>query len=174
MRTFETLTEELKPHLNELCLLYDTDIVRLIGVGVDDMDLYYIVQNKNHRPTDGGSERVVWASAVGGLVPLKGILPRDSYERAYNTLGYNGCPAVAEFLIKDARIWDEERSSLAQRISRCGRFAMKFSPAKPDSRFSLWRRYPGTMAPDAFLFEDDLASVEAIASQLINIDGIDL
>lgn len=168
MRTFETLTEELKPHHNELCLLYDTDIVRLIGVGVDDMDLYYIVQNKNHRPIDGGSERVLWTSAVGGIIPLKGILPQDSYERAYNTLTYNGCPITPEFLVKDNRIWDDEKSTNAQRISRCGRFAMKFSPAKPDGRFSLWRRYPGTSASDAFLFEDDFSVVQDIASQLIN------
>lgn len=79
---------------NHMCVLYDMEIVRLIGVGEDDYDYYYIVQGK-------GQQEEYWASAVGWLYSLKGMLPEEKYKRLENHWDINNVP-VTEFIIKRA------------------------------------------------------------------------
>ena len=166
MTSFTEMIEELRPHHNELCLLYDTDIVRLIGVGEDDMDFYYIVQNMNHRSVSKDGTTVVWCSAVGHIRPLRDILPSDSYERADNVHAPNGCQPTDEFLVEDKSIWDKG-SNLQRRTSCCGRFALTFDEANPGDRFSLWRCYPDEEKEDALILKGEMAPLEAIVQAVI-------
>lgn len=97
--TFEQFADEMRPFHNHLGLLYDDSLVRLLGVGQDVCDLYYIVKEKYKAP--------YWATAVGHFRSLK-----DSYER-YDFMDeafrLNECGPNETFLMltaSDAQNWD--------------------------------------------------------------------
>lgn len=82
MLTLEELAKKLEPIHNHICTLYDTKIVRLLGVAEDEVDLYYIVQ-------EIGPKKEYRASAAGSILSLKNIHPRYKYLEAifkYNNL----------------------------------------------------------------------------------------
>jgi len=85
----DELADKFRPFHNDICLLYDTDLVRLLGVAEDDWDLYYVVQKLGY-----GKDRY-WASAVGWLVSMKDRLPR--YEITENMFTINNCPPNEKF-----------------------------------------------------------------------------
>lgn len=80
------------PFHNHMCIAYDHDIVRLIGVGEDEHDLYYIVQ-----PAGYAAENM-WYSAVGHLYSLKPYLPRKAYDRLENLWTINEKLPTSRFL----------------------------------------------------------------------------
>lgn len=92
----EKFMKECKKVFNHIGLLYDTDIVRLIGYAEDDDDCYYLVL----QPDFLGKHKVVWASMVGAFESLKNChYPR--YKQLENQMsGIWNCPPEKDFLIK--------------------------------------------------------------------------
>lgn len=91
MLTLEKLADKMRPFHNHICILYDAELVRLIGVHEDQVDLYYVVQNRQGK--------VSYASAVGACVSLKDCYPADRYESMDHLFSLNGAPAVAHFQV---------------------------------------------------------------------------
>ena len=79
--TFQDFCAEMAPFENHIGIVADTDVVRLVGVGQDDMDCYYICKDRR------GKE--VWWSAVGAFETLIGL---RRYEQIEATFMLNGCP----------------------------------------------------------------------------------
>lgn len=98
MLTLSKLADEVSPYHNDICLLYHHELVRLVGVGEDEYDLYYVVEYP-----EAGIDKQVYASAVGHLDSLKNILPTKMYEGINRHFELNGCPSKEEFLILDKR-----------------------------------------------------------------------
>lgn len=164
--SLEALAAELRPHHNEICLLHDDQLVRLIGVGADDHDLYYIVQERTQRHRRGSV--ILWASAVGHIRPLKALMPEEDYARMETIFALNGCKPAPEFTVKDTGIWDIARSTLERRISRCGRFLLTFDRDRPDNRFALWRAYPDApQAAEALILWGESAVLDDLAHRMI-------
>ena len=163
--TLHQLAEKYKPHHNELCLLYDTEMVRLIGVGQDDQDLYYIVQKMGYNGKN--NDHISWSTAVGRILPLKGIIPEYSYKRADSVHTFNGCGPTKNFLVEDDSIWDTKNSNLEKRITHCGQFLMTYNKAKPEERFSLWRCYPREDLDPALIMTGEIAPLEQVTRAIL-------
>lgn len=93
MTTFENFTESMKPFHNHICILYDCELVRLLGVHLDWCDYYYIV-----KPL-GQHKKSYFASATGHIVSLKGKIPDERYVQMNNVFNLNGTPEEREFII---------------------------------------------------------------------------
>jgi hypothetical protein len=89
IKTREEHIEELKQIFNHICVLYDNDLVRLVGFYEDDMDIYYHVRFPNGRN--------LYASMVGWLYSLKGMIPDEKYARLDSSWTMNHCPPESEF-----------------------------------------------------------------------------
>jgi len=77
----EEYLKTCRQHANEIGLLNDTDVVRLIGFADDGEDYYWIVAYPSHIC---GKEKIVYSSMVGPWVSLKGIYPRyDALEKQF-------------------------------------------------------------------------------------------
>ncbi len=90
--TFEELVEEVRPFHNHMCIMYDMEIVRLIGVGRDDSDYYYIVQVRNRESP------INWSSAVGHLYSLEGLIPEERYNTMERIFSMNWGKPTETFL----------------------------------------------------------------------------
>lgn len=93
MLTLEKLREELEIHHNDICIVYDLHLARLVGVAEDEDDFYYIIRQLNPK---GQS----WYSAVGHIVSLKGLYPKDRYEYMDYLFELNGAEKTDEFLVE--------------------------------------------------------------------------
>lgn len=89
--TLEKLAEEYKPFHNHICLMYGSELVRLLGVKEADDDFYYIGRSI------GFNSNIVSYSAVGHCESLKGKL--ETYDHMENAFTLNGCPASETFQI---------------------------------------------------------------------------
>ncbi|MCW3782942.1 hypothetical protein [Defluviimonas salinarum] len=89
--TIDKLADEVRPMAGQVCLLYRSELARLIGVAEDRDDLYYVVRLKS------GSEPL-WLSAVGHIDPLKGHVPDEVYEGLSAVFTLNGA-APEEFQV---------------------------------------------------------------------------
>lgn len=89
--TFEELIEECKPIHNHICIAYDSELVRLVGVGKDPYDYYYILSKMN-------STELCWYSAVGACVSLKGSYER--YDQLDRIFELNGSYKRDDFIIE--------------------------------------------------------------------------
>lgn len=83
--TFEQFVNENFHKLGDVCILYDSTIVRLVGLAESECDYYYKVQEINGRQT-------YYASAVGHLISLKGCIPKDRYDYMNALYELNGMP----------------------------------------------------------------------------------
>lgn len=90
--TLETLAAEMRPAVNDVCIVHDTFIGRLVGVQETEEDFYYVVRAM------GKGE--VLASAVGHCVSLKGHYPQAAYNRLNNVLTLNNAGPVDEFQVR--------------------------------------------------------------------------
>lgn len=83
------LTEELcntwRAHSGQVVLVYDTTFVRLVGIGCDDSDVYYICDS-----LERDTHTRIWFSAVGHLEPMLGCLNTKTYTRIDNRLRAGG------------------------------------------------------------------------------------
>ncbi|MHB8226259.1 dATP/dGTP pyrophosphohydrolase domain-containing protein [Acidithiobacillus sp.] len=100
--TLDKLRAEVEPILNHICIVFDSDIGRLVGVAEDDRDFYYVVDRIR-----GG--RTLY-SAVGPVVSLKGAIPEDRYASMDGIHTVNGCPAVERMVVLDI----QEASEVAE------------------------------------------------------------
>lgn len=91
MLTLEKLADKMRPSHNHICILYDSELVRLIGVHEDEVDFYYVVQNHKGK--------IFHASAVGACVSLKDCYPADRYASMDNIFSLNGAIPVAHFQV---------------------------------------------------------------------------
>lgn len=87
--TLESLAAEMQPHHNEVVIVHDCDIGRLIGVAEDEYDYYYMVVSIGRGLT--------YYSAVGHCVSLQGHYPAEHYARLDNILELNNAGKTAEF-----------------------------------------------------------------------------
>jgi len=84
----------IRPIHNDICILYDTNLVRVVGVAEDERDLYYIVRDLEHR-----DHPEHWASAVGHIVSLNGIYPEERYKHMDDVFRMNGAERSEEFIV---------------------------------------------------------------------------
>jgi hypothetical protein len=82
---------ELKTMFNDICIIYDDELVRLVGFYEDEMDFYYHVKNGKGEPR--------YCSAVGHLVSLKGIYPEANYQRLDDGWHMNHCQRETAFVV---------------------------------------------------------------------------
>ena len=95
---FAAFAEEMRPLHNQMCILYDTDVVRLVGVGRDESDFYYITRSiRDKRGVRPGN----WSSAVGHILSLKGLYPAERYAYMDHVFGLNDAGPSDEFIIID-------------------------------------------------------------------------
>lgn len=95
---FAAFAEEMRPLHNQMCILYDTDVVRLVGVGRDESDFYYITRSiRDKRGVRPGN----WSSAVGHILSLKGIYPTERYAYMDHIFGLNDAGPSDDFIIID-------------------------------------------------------------------------
>ena len=93
--SFEEFAAEYRHMHNHMCIAYDSELVRLVGVAAGEYDLYYIVQSK-------GYQQEQWYSAVGWLYSIKGMLPDEKYKRLENHWNINNEPVHKFKEIKQA------------------------------------------------------------------------
>jgi hypothetical protein len=96
--TFEDFIAEMRPLHNQICVLYDSEIVRLVGVGRDESDYYYIVRTLKKAKF---RDQEYWGSAVGHCVSLKGLYPEKNYDNMDHVHALNGAGPSDAFLIVD-------------------------------------------------------------------------
>ncbi len=99
MNSFEDFASEMKTYHNDICVLYDSEIVRLVGVHQDTYDFYYTVKSLDKKR---GS--FYYASAVGHLISLKGIYPSERYDHMNDVFNINGATEETEFLITEDHV----------------------------------------------------------------------
>jgi len=92
--TLDDLKKEMEPLMNHICVMYDTEMARLVGVAEDEMDMYYIVRPMNPKKEYRGT-------AVGHIVSLKDSYER--YEHMDNVFAMNGSEKVTEFKVINDR-----------------------------------------------------------------------
>ncbi|MDA8151503.1 MAG: DUF550 domain-containing protein [Acidithiobacillus sp.] len=90
--TLDKLRVQMEPMLNHICIVFDTDIGRLVGVAEDDHDFYYLVDTIACKRTR--------YSAVGHVFSLKDRIPEDRYAAMDRMHTENGCPAVAAMVVE--------------------------------------------------------------------------
>lgn len=100
---------EVRKMFNEICIVHDHQLGRVVGIHQDAMDIYYIVRVKRgdipfgRELPEGGRE--YYASGAGHCSTLKG---HERYEQLENMFTLNGCPPAKDFTISiDSRSLDE-------------------------------------------------------------------
>ena len=91
-RQLAELAEEISPFHNHIGILYDTDLVRILGVGEEDNDLYYVCSSIGRG--------VHLSSAVGFLYSLKGMIPEQRYAVRDAVFTVNGVPPTDAFDVR--------------------------------------------------------------------------
>lgn len=113
--TLDKLRAEVEPILNHICIIFDGEIGRLVGVAEGKNDFYYVVDRIR-----GGRTQY---SAAGPVVSLKGCIPDDLYASMDTLHALNGCPAVARMVVMDDS-WTVSDTMQARKILRNLGFAM--------------------------------------------------
>ena len=103
------LLSEARAIFNDVVLLGDTELGRLVGFGEDIADCYYIAKMwdvkwipsrslKSAKPSGRGN--IMWFTAVAPCISLRGIYSR--YDQLDRVLTLNGCGPEVDFLMKSA------------------------------------------------------------------------
>lgn len=93
MLTLEKLTEDTKPFHNDICILYDSVLVRLVGIADDGDDFYYIVREMSPKGE-------YYASAVGHIISLRPTYPTERYKYMSDIFEMNGASSTEEFEVR--------------------------------------------------------------------------
>ena len=88
------LIEEMRPLHNHICILYESELVRLVGIHDGEYDYYYRV-----RSIQPGGKGEYLASAVGHIVSLKHLYPEERYATMDATFALNGAGPSDNFLV---------------------------------------------------------------------------
>lgn len=94
---------------NDICIVHDHQMGRVVGVHIDAIDAYYIIRTRNGDIPYGkdlpGGGKEYKASAAGACITLKGVERYDQIERSFTL---NGCPPAEEFIVSiDDRPFEE-------------------------------------------------------------------
>lgn len=95
-KSITQIRDELLTMHNHIGIYAHSDLGRLVGLHVDDMDIYYKI--KPLRLTQN-SLRIVHFSYVGPFLDLKPIVPVSEYEHMDNIAEINGCTKEEMFLL---------------------------------------------------------------------------
>lgn len=87
--TLESLAAEMRPFHNDICIVHDVTLGRLVGVAEDDSDLYYMVAVLG--------KGIQYFTAVGWCVSLRGHYPHEAYDRLNTIFGYNNAGSSETF-----------------------------------------------------------------------------
>jgi len=68
----EIFIEQFEKHKGQMVITNSNDVQRLIAIGTDQYDYYYVCYDGN---------QVTWFSHVGSYVPLKGKIDDKHYDR---------------------------------------------------------------------------------------------
>ncbi len=107
------ILEEITPLFNEMVLVYDTDVGRLVGYHEDLIDCYYVVRRAGLSGEEG---KITYCSAVGKIEPLEPLV--DDYAAIDAHHAAHGCPREKIRLIYTGKeyqtyfgIFDDEMSN---------------------------------------------------------------
>ncbi len=96
--TREIAIKDLKTKFNDIGIIGDTDLCRLIGFHEDDDDFcYHVLYMNGHNHFSDRNDS--YFTMVGRFETLKGVLPEESYKRMESTFSLNGAPPSEEFII---------------------------------------------------------------------------
>lgn len=90
--TLDSLTKEMEYYHNQICILADSRLARLIGVAETDEDFYYI--------TTDIKGVISYTSTVGWCIGLKDTCPKMHYERLDTIFEMNGSNKTKEFKVE--------------------------------------------------------------------------
>lgn len=92
MLTLENFKNEMSQYHNDICIISDIELCRLIGIAETEEDFYYIIKDLR------GNK--IYSSAVGWCVSLKNTYPEKHYARLENIFTINGSVPEKEFIIE--------------------------------------------------------------------------
>ncbi len=142
--TLESLADEVRPILNDIGLMHDFVLARIVGVADDEDDLYYLGLGMHGRRT--------YYSAVGACASLRAGLPADRYARLEEIFTLNGAPPVGELeiahleptpnwgrraslhppgTVPDERLLERARWALACAYQAAGAALIGYTPGRP-------------------------------------------
>ncbi len=93
MTNREAAVAEVKALFNRICIVHDSDLVRVVGFHEDGMDYYYRVRCRERDARNGRTEW--YATYVGACVSLEGV---ERYEHIEADFTRGGCPPAEAFL----------------------------------------------------------------------------
>ena len=88
----------VEKHMNEV-VLDDMEVAKLVGFAEDEDDYYY----KFVKLGSG----LIWSSAVGQPIPLKGTLSEEDYERVYRLFHLNA-PMHLTYQLENLKMRDKD------------------------------------------------------------------
>tara|TARA_Y100000815_G_scaffold265123_1_gene281655 strand:- start:434 stop:772 length:339 start_codon:yes stop_codon:yes gene_type:complete len=101
--TLDEFADEMRPFFNDICMVHDMELARLVGVAQDEMDRYYIVRTM--RPNPSGKHDT-FSTAVGHCYSLKGLLPEERYAYSDQVFALNNAGPAETFAIINEREGD--------------------------------------------------------------------
>lgn len=90
--TLQSLAAEMQPFHNDICIVHDYELGRLLGVAEDEHDFYYIVAHM--------TKGIGYYSAVGRCVSLRGHYPDEAYHALDGTHAINKAPKGSAFELR--------------------------------------------------------------------------
>lgn len=91
----DDIIQEARTMWNHVGIIADMELGRLVGIGEDDMDTYYIVRMMDR---DDSGKRERWYSCVMSFESLKSKIAR--YDAMDNIFQNNNAPKSEKFLLK--------------------------------------------------------------------------
>lgn len=95
----DELIARLRTMHNDICIVGDFMLARLVGFHEDDRDYYYTIRTMNGGRYSRFENNQCCFSAVGAIVSLKELLPSPRYESLDRVFALNGSLPTDEFLI---------------------------------------------------------------------------
>ena len=105
--TRESAVAEARALFNRICIVHDSDLVRVVGFHEDGMDYYYRVRSRERDLPAHRKGRPEWlATYVGACVTLEGI---ERYDRLEAGFTRDGCPPAEAFIDTTASRAEDRR-----------------------------------------------------------------
>lgn len=98
----EKFIEELRSQHNDIGIVHDCDLCRLVGFHEDPSDYYYHVRYLNGRARTNNEKNDSYCSAVGQFLSLRGLIPERDYNQLDSTFQLNGGLRSDEFLVSES------------------------------------------------------------------------
>lgn len=92
--------KDLQTKFNDIGIIGNSDLVRLIGFHEDERDYYYHILYMNGR-NRGSDKNNAYFTMVGSFLSLKGLIPDYDYTSLDNVFSLNGAPPSKEFVVSE-------------------------------------------------------------------------